>query len=622
MGSFGEDPNKGIDATVGGLVWVRRRNGSWWPGRIVGPEELPDGCISTPRAGTPVKLLGREDASVDWYNLERSKRVKPFRCGEYNDCIEKAKASASVSHPSKKSVKYARREEAILEALELERIRLEKACPNLQSQDEEQQHADESPTLKSNEMNQDIHEDLNIPEEDLYLAPEVSQSGVSFEGVINPDAIMEESKRWRTPNDSEDDGIMGAKRMKGLEDLGMGVLPSPKRKRSHGAANDTLKRKSRRRTLTKVLECTAMVPVPEKMPCPTESSVPGAPEGKVSGLDSNEFKLNNSVVVNNNSDSTGVSCDHPISLNTSRHSSDPSLNEEKNSAGLSGVVSTAPQKISVGAQSSQSSHVETASLGNEEHNETGSTSSGTADIHNIGPIVVEKGASKWQLKGKRNSRPRKIDTDDDEAETGANPETRGWNWNAPQRQSRALTTPQRVLPCRQSRFTVNPKFDAFDFSPPGHRIPASGLYDVAVEVRVSPRSQHVPFISLMSKSSGQAIIGHPVTVEALVDDDPLVFSECHSSNSERDYKNPTVKATKRKGHGRVSRSKKRRGGIPTTKSRRNVPSSKKVRRLSSLTNLQRQVETKLPTMEKIGGPSVACVPLKVVFSRINAALNG
>ncbi|KAL9265555.1 hypothetical protein AKJ16_DCAP25832 [Drosera capensis] len=35
----------------------------------------------SPRSGTPVKLLGREDASVDWYNLEKSKRVKAFRCG-------------------------------------------------------------------------------------------------------------------------------------------------------------------------------------------------------------------------------------------------------------------------------------------------------------------------------------------------------------------------------------------------------------------------------------------------------------------------------------------------------------------------------------------------------------
>lgn len=64
MGSSGESSAKAIDASVGGLVWVRRRNGSWWPGRILGPDELPQSCSVSPRSGTPVKLLGREDASV------------------------------------------------------------------------------------------------------------------------------------------------------------------------------------------------------------------------------------------------------------------------------------------------------------------------------------------------------------------------------------------------------------------------------------------------------------------------------------------------------------------------------------------------------------------------------
>lgn len=54
----------GIDPSVGGLVWVRRMNGSWWPGRILGSDEVPENSLSTPRLGTPVKLLGREDASV------------------------------------------------------------------------------------------------------------------------------------------------------------------------------------------------------------------------------------------------------------------------------------------------------------------------------------------------------------------------------------------------------------------------------------------------------------------------------------------------------------------------------------------------------------------------------
>ncbi|XP_072962276.1 uncharacterized protein At1g51745-like isoform X2 [Typha angustifolia] len=60
----------------------------------------------------------------DWYNLEKSKRVKAFRCGEFDACIERAEASQSV--PSKKREKYARREDAILHALELEKKQLER----------------------------------------------------------------------------------------------------------------------------------------------------------------------------------------------------------------------------------------------------------------------------------------------------------------------------------------------------------------------------------------------------------------------------------------------------------------------------------------------------------------
>ncbi|KAI3899823.1 hypothetical protein MKW92_046988 [Papaver armeniacum] len=123
------------DATVGTIVWVRRRNGSWWPGKIVGPQELASSHLMSPRSGTPVKLLGRDDASVDWYNLEKSRRVKAFRCGEFDDCIEKA-ASFQGKSPVKKREKYARREDAIRHALELEREQLEKKpnYSNLKSQ--------------------------------------------------------------------------------------------------------------------------------------------------------------------------------------------------------------------------------------------------------------------------------------------------------------------------------------------------------------------------------------------------------------------------------------------------------------------------------------------------------
>ncbi|KAG6398018.1 hypothetical protein SASPL_139468 [Salvia splendens] len=702
MGSSSEEPSKAIDISVGGLVWVRRRNGSWWPGRILGPEELPEGCVPTPRSGTPVKLLGREDASVDWYNLEKSKRVKAFRCGEYDDCIEKAKASTTLL--SKKAVKYARREDAILHALELESARLGKdyqesglpSEPN--SQSGEQPHVGESPSSSHRvEGAEEMDENLSISVDDPESAPEPSHSGVSFEEPYHAGAVKEVPKRRRTPNDS-DDGSEGVKRMRGLEDLGMGVSSSTRRKRSQVAhVHEFLKKRNRRRPLAKVLECTPMLSAPvvsDQQSSPTGSSVPVASESKVSELESNESKINNTLAMNNNSDST---CENVMSLSTHMHADAdaflgskpkeseissmleipenvssnglfdvPLVAEEKQSAGLSTTDCGASEKAQVGAgaQSSQSSHVETMSLGNEEHNETGSTSSGTADVHAVGQRI-QKGTSEWQLKGKRNSRSRKVDMDD-EADThvtgvgrddfaasssrNVDPnrvggslisdiqleDFRGWSWTTHKdSQTRGSTAemaaPQRLLPYRQSRLTVNPKYDSSDFSL-RHHTAGSGLYDVNVEVKTSYRPEGVPYISLMSKLRGQPIIGHPLSVEVLDDgfcDDILGISECYSSSSELQGTLSNAytfllnddTAYDRKPRGRPPN--KRRSGKKHPKTRRNGLLSKKIRTLSSLTGAHRQgqVQKKKLAGEKLKGPSIACVPLNVVFSRINAALN-
>lgn len=113
------------ELSAGSLVWVRRRNGSWWPGKILGEEEvsasLSHVAAASSKSGTPVKLLGREDASVDWYNLEKSKRVKAFRCGEFDDCINKVDGASSCT---RRREKYACREDAIIHALQLEREKL------------------------------------------------------------------------------------------------------------------------------------------------------------------------------------------------------------------------------------------------------------------------------------------------------------------------------------------------------------------------------------------------------------------------------------------------------------------------------------------------------------------
>ncbi|CAL4949268.1 unnamed protein product [Urochloa decumbens] len=57
----------------------------------------------------------------DWYDLEKSKRVKPFRCGEFDECIENAKARAHLQSMSQSEGKYAHKDDAIMHALEIEK---------------------------------------------------------------------------------------------------------------------------------------------------------------------------------------------------------------------------------------------------------------------------------------------------------------------------------------------------------------------------------------------------------------------------------------------------------------------------------------------------------------------
>ncbi|XP_047266105.1 uncharacterized protein At1g51745 isoform X1 [Capsicum annuum] len=729
MGSSGESIVKAIDASVGGLVWVRRRNGSWWPGRILGSDELPQSCSVSPRSGTPVKLLGREDASVDWYNLEKSKRVKAFRCGEYDECIKKAKAAAANS--SRKAVKYARREDAIIHALEIESARLGKDHPDFFSRidkEDGEHHTMEGSHTSSNplEDGKELNEELTSSGNNSNSAQELSQSGVSFEApnliIASEEQPVCEARR-RTPNDSEDDGTEGSKRMKGLDDLGMGVVPSLKRKRSQVAhVHDFLKRKNRRRPLTKVLESTAMVSVPimcEQLPSPTGSTLAGVSESKVFGLQSNESGKSFPTVLNNDTDSISVTHGNGKPLDAFGHTHDPSLvehkqkeieissilglsensssdrlfdvplvAEEKQSAGsLSPIVSCTSQKAQggVGAQSSQGSQgsqAEAMSFGSEELNDSGSTSSGSDDYQCFSQRM-EKGTSKWQLKRKRNSRhTRKIKKKDfgkyrdlkddvnvylaaiDHDSFPLSPgrkvasyrlksrpvtenqmdELRGWSRNVSLREAHMKgptadqIIPQRLLPYRQSRFTVNPKYESSDFFL-RHHIADSSLYDVNLEVKTSYRPQHVPYISLMSKLTGQPIIGHPLTVEVLDDGfcDKLLVSgsDCYSSSYDLDedrgenssafqgadivYESKPTSAGKITSKHRMVQPRSSPTKSPRT--RKNGLFSKKIRKLSSLTGSHQQNRMKIPVVEKLKGPALACVPLKIVFSRINEALN-
>lgn len=344
-----------------------------------------------------------------------------------------------------------------------------------------------------------------------------------------------------------------------------------------------------------------------------------------------------------------------------------------------------------GRQSSQSSQAEPLCVSNELNNESGSTSSAVADPESNISQSIEKGSSKWQLKGKRNSRHTKktrknesrkfLLTDDKPKTCAAGMEhVDGFNVGAgsdqkvsscieepppsndnssaePEKlaedgsneldsvkctsQDKLLTTSgkvtkmkqlpdyawaaPRLLPFRQSRLMVHSKYQRSEFSFTKFGCNAS-LYDVELVVKANYRPQHVPLVSLMSKLNCKAVVGHPVTVEVLDDghcDDLLSRSELDPQTVESSH---TVQSNSSKGKTLGKRRARAFQPRPSpgkaSKAKKSGQLSKKTRKLSSLTVQKQFVEESRPVVEKSKGPLVACIPLKVVFSRINEAVNG
>ncbi|GER45021.1 Tudor/PWWP/MBT superfamily protein [Striga asiatica] len=320
MGSSGEDPTKGINGSVGGLIWVRQRNGSWWPGKILGPDELPEGSVPSPRSGTPVKLLGKEGSNVGWYNLEKSKRVKAFHNEDHDKCIEKLKAS-----------KNAIKDEAIIHVLELE---LESARPG-------KNHADhESPSASY------LSEESEVPDENSSSSTHGSGEG---------------SKKFDKLRGLDDPKEDVSRHTSGLWDLRMNLpFLSLKRKRSKVGNNQEFsKKKNKRRTFTEVLDSTALVSahVAEKMSSPSGVSLLETKESKEKDLDTlkNKRKENGISSKLRGNESFGSLFD--VSL----------VAEEKGSAGL---PSTTPDSSHEAQRADKNSHIKISSSQMKRNNES------------------------------------------------------------------------------------------------------------------------------------------------------------------------------------------------------------------------------------------------------------
>ncbi|KAJ9539560.1 LOW QUALITY PROTEIN: hypothetical protein OSB04_026066 [Centaurea solstitialis] len=724
-----------VDCGVGTIVWVRRRNGSWWPGKILGPEELSASHLMSPRSGTPVKLLGREDASVDWYNLEKSKRVKPFRCGEFDDCIERAEASQGM--PPKKREKYARREDAILHALELEKQLLEKKYGKL--------------GVQSNGLSNKL---LGNVVKDTTVTPEFScDNGKHANSKMDPSP---EDKRKGLPLQAQrvdsgshlnvDDKSPDLRpRLRGLQDLGVGPVPSKyklsslaasngahkhavddglgadlpentipvgskslleKRKRSQeGNTEEPIgKRRDRRRPLVQVIQSSAKLPHihPLKLEDDGASASPLVREEQREVVDPLAMGGNDPGMTVKSGDSFDYReiLSDQVEISTPKFekrddSFSVGLNEENttgsnedtetDSSGTESLISDTYDGIA--ALSDEAEHIEFIpkafgrSEAQGEHESMSDDDSGLPDDSGDS-LQTSVAVSKWQLKGKRNSRSltkryqnvseRKVSMSSSHWVSFKGEDMYGGDGGdsfEKNFRNQVIGHRRRDLDCghdilnweeltrndqkgywEQSGEYHDPVYVSRQF---GGRM-KSMLIDVDVEVQ---SERHVPMISLMSKLNEKAIVGHPIPIETLEDGssdmilsaaDELLEAESlgydttlqpwRTARRTAKCRVPRLSTLEEEEErhdyvdeedGKASAHKGKPAKLLKKPQRRSSSScSQKIRTLSSIGGSQQQQQVMDSKVEGEGGvmkpeslpTAVACIPVKLVFSRLHEEL--
>ncbi|KAF5771465.1 putative PWWP domain-containing protein [Helianthus annuus] len=586
-----------VDSGVGTIVWVRRRNGSWWPGKILGSDELSASHLMSPRSGTPVKLLGREDASVDWYNLEKSKRVKPFRCGEFDDCIERAEASQGM--PPKKREKYARREDAILHALELEKQLMEKKYGN-------NNNNNNLLMLKS------TCDNLSLEEK--------KTNGLSFPA---PAAAA-----------ADDNSPEVRPRLRGLQELGVaGPLPLNYKLSPLAAADSN----------------------------GSHNHVAAAADEQQQQLQSGKEEQRDTatMVGNDIGDSFDYTHTLPDQVEPKFEKSPTGLSEENNTTGSNEDTET----DSSGTESLMSDTYDASAALSDEGEEdiefipkSFGRSEGAMEHESMSDDDSEDSedslqlqtVSKWQLKGKRNSRK---NTERKVLSSGAwmKEETYGIiNWEDPEPES-----------CFKGGgyYHHDPVYVSSSSS---SRI-KSMLIDVDVGVQSGYQREHVPMISLMSKLNDKAIVGHPIPVETLqdtssdfillsaADDESLAAAAAYDSTLQpwRTARRTAKCRVPRPPHlstleedqdeylvdedGRGNRKSRKLLKKAHHRKTGTSSSNQKTRTLSSIGGTQQQQQQQ-PIMDLVCyedegmmkpeplPTAVACIPVKLVFSRLHEEL--
>ncbi|XP_062201960.1 uncharacterized protein At1g51745-like [Phragmites australis] len=727
MGSFAGEGEwlggvTGPDAEVGALVWVRRRNGSWWPGRILGMDELPENCVIPPRsAGTPIKLLGRPDGSIDWYNLEKSKRVKSFRCGEYDECIERAKVLTRQQKRTQNEGRYVRREDAIMHALEIERSRFPNKDDDFEEDiDNDMCAAQNIYSAKSKNIN-GLNKRSSRTARGMYDIEENSAQGLSQALIVykQPQNISSSSTRYASSSkkkrkgqkDFEDDTVQGFQRMRDLREIGTKNVPkqklsagifldghqdvpllesgrsfgytfytngikkskqshsSIKKKRSNiGQSYENSRKKDRRRPISKLCEDSE---VTVRTYChwdPSGQSTSQYPGDQMSNLfEPSRAKSILSTDVNNCSYSSGTSSlealldtsrtnhkgaakaitikDAEVSCKT-RFLNDVSSDSDESFDALTSEGNVLEEdhlntygsctsiKDQISKPNNQTTDCSKVSISSIRHHR----SSKKKSISSVTPIPKEshkrdKNSLLQQYEGTMKLEPTELENNrrlatpehDESSETISN-HSNSEKGTA----SVPYYVPLQVLLPEQQPDLKPPRCHVVR---PTKRARADyRLYDVELTVQRSYKGHPVPLVSLMSKWTGKPIVGYPATVEVLEDSRPAASRDVHrpaigsldsllkSGTAEpRQARSSHKSRSKSSDRKKVSEHDLDKSWRPHTKKPASSP--RKMRRLSSFASSRREGANRKHVVAGTGGPTVACVPLRLVFSRINEALS-
>ncbi|KAG8390496.1 hypothetical protein BUALT_Bualt01G0089400 [Buddleja alternifolia] len=666
------------DCSVGSIVWVRRRNGSWWPGKILGPDELSSSHITSPRSGTPVKLLGREDASVDWYNLEKSKRVKAFRCGEFDDCIERAEAAQGM--PPKKREKYARREDAILHALDLERQLLEKKYGKVEYSSNGR--SKKSPDAVTSSAY--LEDGGNKKDPASAQVSERLGSSVAQKNVIDQHRY-EETVREGNQLSGEDDNAGGPPRMRGLQDLGLRTAPPTKDKFPY--------------TESKEESC-----IGEEL----SVVVFGAKRSRHAYLpyDSGDYSNGNriqssqaEILVSKFGESD---CSYPADMDEDRVSGSTE-DTETDCSETDSMESDSDNDMNALSDGSASIELQPKYPRRIEAHELHGSISSCDDFDELTyadesshPYLHERVStstevSKWQLKGKRKNRglvKRSLDRTDAEVPRGYI-NGKNSNWSSSGFKADSVEKIFRThIPVYGSTGLHNSTHDSVDleglswnnqpamrgywedsheyvdplFVGRHHFGGRIMLVDVDLKVQASNYRRDVPMISLMSKLNGHAIVGHPIQIETLESgssdyffpeqlESPAALPRAwrtgrRTANSRvpRPHLSSTLDSDNKQYAQFIDQEKANiaRKSFPQypldRKYSRNAPktisptSNQKIRTLSSIASEQKhqsypgssvsnsQVDGLIKT--EYVPTTVACIPVNLVFSRLHEELKG